>query len=85
MIDVRLRPRPSSRPEVVSVPIRVDLPASTFPTTATRILREERVSEMETGFSSSFPESVLVSPIVLPVAVDSEDSSSPCGDDPSTD
>mmetsp|Transcript_34842 Transcript_34842/g.64079 ORF Transcript_34842/g.64079 Transcript_34842/m.64079 type:complete len:284 (+) Transcript_34842:643-1494(+) len=52
MMDVREDPRPSSRKEVVRVPMRVDFPASTFPTTATRMLREERVSWTDTGCSS---------------------------------
>ena len=47
MIVVRDLPRPSSRLDVVSVPMSVDFPASTFPTTATRTFLEVRVSATE--------------------------------------
>ena len=60
IMAVRLDPRPSSRKEVVSVPMRVDLPASTLPTTATRMLREDNVSSTETGLLIS--SSIMLSP-----------------------
>eukprot|EP00978_Attheya_sp_CCMP212_P009230 scaffold21806_cov49-Attheya_sp.AAC.3 len=46
-MDVRLLPRPSSNKDVVNVPIKVDFPASTFPTTAMRMLRADKVVATE--------------------------------------
>ena len=53
IMAVRDFPRPSSNIDVVKVPIKVDVPASTLPTTASQMLFLDNVSSREDKFLSS--------------------------------